>query len=60
MVEVLAFRSWTYLVQLGRLEKKCFKFGLIHAEYRGLLPPVEDLCQKVLCSAAKVCTVLEG
>ena len=31
-----------------------FNFGLIHAEFGGLLPLVEHLHQKFLCFAAKV------
>jgi len=31
-----------------------FNFGLIHADFGGLLSPVEDLHQKFLCFAAKV------
>jgi len=39
----------------GRLES-LFIFGLIYAEFGGLLPPVEDLYQNVLCFATKVAT----
>jgi len=58
MVEVSALRSWTCLnaALVGLITWNYFNFGLIHAEFGGLLPPVEDLHQKFLCFAAKVAT----
>jgi len=41
---------------VGLITWKYFNFGLIHGEFGGLLPPVEDLCQNILYFAAKVST----
>ena len=41
---------------VGLIAYNYFNFGLIHAEFGGLLPLVEDLHQKVLCFATKVAT----
>jgi len=43
--------SWTYLNAAFEC-LKTFNFGLNYGELGGLLPPVEDLHQRVLCFAA--------
>ena len=68
MVEDSALRSWTYinaaLVGLRTYRSVSTWAASIvstlaeynYGEFGGLLPPVEDLYQKVLCFAAKVAT----
>ena len=55
MVEVSVFWSWIYL-NAALVYAWIINFGLKYGEFGGLLPPVEDLHQNVLCFAANVAT----